>query len=331
MNKKHVITALSAALLLAVIAAGCSKPGSQADSQTTGQAAAQPKEVAKNDPVATVFAVNTTKAVQGQINDYLSLNGDVLTKSTVDIYADTTGKLQKLTVNVGDRISKDQVIAEVDPSKPGSNFVASPVKSPIAGTVSALPVQVGATITPAVPVARITSTDQVEIHTDVAERFISKIRIGLEAVVRFEAYPDVRFTARVFEVSPVVDPASRTLELKLRFDGQDPRIKAGMFARIKIITDRKANIVKIPAEAMIKRFGDYYVFVVRPDRQSESGFLVDRRKIVPGIQIDNKLEVTSGLEAGEEIVVQGQTLLEDKSKVKVVASSPSLETADVVQ
>ena len=103
----------------------------KAGADTPGGTKAAAKTAQGETP--TVFAVNTTKAVLGQINDYIELNGDVETKSSVDIYADTSGKLVRLPISVGDRITKDQVIAEVDPSRPGSNFVASPVKSPITG------------------------------------------------------------------------------------------------------------------------------------------------------------------------------------------------------
>jgi RND family efflux transporter MFP subunit len=262
--------------------------------------------------------------VQGQIHDYLDINGDVVTKGTVDVFADTAGKVTSLSIEVGDRIQKDQVIAEVDPSRPGMKFVASPVKSPIEGTVVAIPVQIGSTVAPSFPIATVSRTEELQIQTEVAERFISKMKMGLRAIIRFEAFPDERFNARIVEISPVVDPQSRTLGIKLELDRQDSRIKTGMFAKIKIITEKKNNIVKIPAQCLIKRYGVYYVFVVNGDR-------VEKREVNPGIEIDNKLEITAGLEPGEIVVVRGQTLLEDNAKVRVVDQIQPLEEEDIIQ
>jgi multidrug efflux pump subunit AcrA (membrane-fusion protein) len=279
---------------------------------------------AETEIIETVFAVNTTTAVQGQIHDYLDINGDVVTKGTVDVFADTAGKVISLSIDVGDRIEKDQVIAEVDPSRPGMKFVASPVKSPIEGTVVAVPVQIGSTVAPSFPIATVSRTEELQIQTEVAERFISKMKLGLRAIIRFEAFPDERFNARIIEISPVVDPQSRTLGLKLALDRQDNRIKTGMFAKIKIITEKKNNIVKIPAQCLIKRYGVYYVFVVNGDR-------VEKREVNPGIEIDNKLEVTAGLVPDEVVVIRGQTLLEDNAKVRIVDQIQPLETEDFIQ
>ncbi|MBN1697116.1 MAG: efflux RND transporter periplasmic adaptor subunit [Spirochaetales bacterium] len=272
----------------------------------------------------TVFAVNTVQAVKGEILDYIEVNGDVVTRTSVDIFADTMGKLTSLSIRLGDYVEKGAVIAEVDPSKPGMKFVASPVKSPIAGTIISINVQVGATITPQTPVAKISRMDEIQVRTEVAERYISKIREGLDALLRFEAYPDERFRATIKELSPVVDPVTRTMEVRLGFDDYDKRIRVGMFAEVKIITEKKRGIVKIPSECLIRRYGGYYVFIVTDG-------VVEKRKVTPGLQIDNKLEITTGLKPGELVVIQGQTLLEDQAKVKIVEEREPLPQSDIIE
>jgi membrane fusion protein (multidrug efflux system) len=221
-------------------------------------------------------------------------------------------------------VQKDQVIAEVDPSRPGMKYVNSPVKSPISGTIISILAQVGTTINQAVPIAKISKMDEIQIKTALSERYISKIKLGLDALLRFEAYPDERFSTRITEVSPVVDPLTRTIEVRLNLLKYDKRIKVGMFAEVKIITQKKKNIIKIPADCLVKRYGGYYVFVVKDGQ-------VERRKVNPGIQIDNKLEITEGLIADEEVVMQGQTLLEDKAKVRVVEQIQPLTAQDVIE
>ena len=282
------------------------------------------EDVVDSENVTTVFAVNTTQAVEGEILDYLEVNGDVVTRSSIDIFADTAGKLTKLSIHLGDTVEKDQIVAEVDPSRPGMKFVASPVKSPIAGTIIAIPAQVGATITQGFPVAQVSRMDDLQIRTEVSERFISKIRVGLTALLHLEAYPEVRFWARVTELDPVVDPVRRTMGVTLELWTEDGRIKSGMFAEVKIITDKKAGIVKVPAECLVKRYGGYYVFVIN------SG-TAEKRKVTPGILIDNKLEITEGLKPDEVVVIRGQTLLEEGSLVKVINRIQPLAVEDAIE
>jgi membrane fusion protein (multidrug efflux system) len=173
-------------------------------------------------------------------------------------------------------------------------------------------------VSPNSPVARLSRTDALELRIWVAERFVSKMKVGLGAEVSLDAYPGLVYRAVVRELSPVIDPASRTMEVRLGLVAPDPRLKAGMFAKVKVITEDKEDIVKIPSNAVVKRFGESYVFAVETD-PADPAFRVARKKaVVSGILIDNKLEIREGLEPNEEIIVRGQTLLEEGSRVNVI-------------
>ncbi|MDR2484503.1 MAG: efflux RND transporter periplasmic adaptor subunit [Treponema sp.] len=276
-------------------------------------------------PEPPVFAVNTTTAVQGQIQDYLALSGDLVAGSTVDAYSDAAGKITQVYVSVGSQVRKDQSIAVVDPSKPGMNYLPGVVKAPITGTIVSLPAQVGMTISQSVSLARIAGGNALEIKVYVAERFISKIALQLPCNVTLDAYPGEVFRGRVTEISPTVDPSSRTMEVRINVENPGARLKAGMFAKVRIITERKDNIVKIPAAAMIQRFGEYYIFTVETDPQDPAFRIARRKTVVPGIVVDGVMEVRQGLRPDEEVIIRGQTLLEDGSRINVIERVAPLE------
>jgi len=267
-------------------------------------------------PTAAVFAVNTITASNGQIRDYLALSGDIIASSTVDTFSDAAGKISKLFVSVGSRVRKDDPIAEVDPSRPGMEFVTSIAKAPIAGTIVALPAQLGMTISQAVPLARIAAGAGLEIRLYVAERFISKVALNQLCEITLDAWPGEIFRGSIIEVSPTVDATSRTMEIRVGVENQGSRLKAGMFAKVRIITETKNNIVKIPVSAVINRFGEQYVFIA--DYSDPSAPVVRRKSITQGIIIDGVLEVSQGLQGGEEVVVRGQTLLDDGSRINII-------------
>jgi multidrug efflux pump subunit AcrA (membrane-fusion protein) len=267
-----------------------------------------------------VYAVNTMTAVQGSISDYLALSGDIVAASTVDAYSDAAGKIVSLFVSVGSWVNRGDPIAEVDPSRPGMEFVVSVVRAPIAGTIVVLPAQIGMTISQAVPVARIAGGSGLEIRINVAERFISRVSLRQSCQITLDAWPGEVFNGRISEISPVVDPASRTMEVRIAIDNVGSRAKAGMFAKVKIITEQKNNIVKLPSSAMLQRFGEEYVFVVEADPNPDnlSGFIARKQLIVPGIQIDGIMEVQQGLKPGDEVIVQGMNLLDDGARINII-------------
>jgi len=308
MNNKKILM-----LFLAVLSfSGCAKIKEVREKIKPGGQGEQ------SAPQKAVFAVNTTAAVQGQIQDYIALSGDIIAGSTVDVYSDAAGKVARVYVSVGQRVVKGARIAAVDPSKPGMVYQWGTAFAPISGTVVALPAQVGMTVSQAVPLARISGGSGLEIQLYVAERFISKMAMNLPCEITLDAWPGEVFQGSISEIAPTIDPASRTMEIRINVNNTGSKLKAGMFAKVKIITERKKNIVKIPATAMLNRFGEQYVFVVGVDPENPQQKNVKKRIVAPGILIDGVLEIQNGLVAGEEIVVRGQTLLEDGAWVNVI-------------
>jgi multidrug efflux pump subunit AcrA (membrane-fusion protein) len=307
--KIHVVWGILA--LTALVFSGCK-------GKEEGDASGKKKPGGPGAPQTVVFAVNTTTAVKGQIRDYLALSGDIVAGSTVDVYSDAAGKVADVYVSVGQRVNKGDRIAAVDPSRPGMTYQWGTALAPISGTVVALPAQLGMTISQAVPLARISGGGALEIRLYVAERFISKMAMNLPCEITLDAWPGEVFQGSISEVAPTVDPASRTMEVRVNVNNAGSKLKAGMFAKVKIITERKENIVKIPATAMLNRFGEQYLFVIDTDPENPEQKIVNKRIVVPGILIDGVLEIQNGLAADEEIVIRGQTLLEDGSQVNVI-------------
>jgi len=199
-------------------------PGAAGSSAAAGgsPAAAGPSGArAGRSASTTAFSVRTEPVRRGTIQDYIESNGDVVSDSAVKVYPYIAGRLVSLKVPLGGRVSKGEVLAEVDPSTPGSAFSLNPVLAPISGTVTSLPVAVGSLVGTGIAVAEIGLIEDVQVEARVPERFVGVLRTGLRASVSLEAYPDVTFPASVVRVSPVVDPVSRTKTIRLGFDRPD--------------------------------------------------------------------------------------------------------------
>lgn len=268
-----------------------------------------------------IFAVNTYKTSEGNLDDYLEFGGDVAAVTAVAVMPDMAGKISRVTVAVGDLVKKDEIIAYVDASRAGYSYTASPVKSPISGRITALPAIVGATVSQASPIATVAKTDELEVKISIAERFISRIENKQTAVITFDAYPSVEFLATVKEVSPVLDTSTRTMLVKLKFNEKDERVKVGMYARVKLVTESIKNAIVIPSSAIVIRDQKTYVFTTESKGGKKARSSVRLTPITVGLSVDNKTEVVKGLDAGDEIVIKGMSLLNDGSLVNIMSVS----------
>ncbi|MDR1352502.1 MAG: efflux RND transporter periplasmic adaptor subunit [Treponema sp.] len=256
--------------------------------------------------------VRTTEVVLGTIENSVVINGDVLAAGQVTIYPTVAGKLTDLRFRVGDRVGRGQVVAMVDPSRPGEVFSQSPVTSTISGTVLQAPLHTGDTVSTGTAVYVIGDLSVLEVETFVPERYANAARRGLAALVSLEALPGESFPAAVSEVSPVLDPASRTLRIRLRFDRPDERVRAGMFATISLVTNSRRDVPVIPRASVINTYGSWIVFVVDGDN-------IARRKVISlGLENETAIEVLNGIETGDRVVSAGQNFLSDGDPVRVV-------------
>ncbi len=260
------------------------------------------------------FRITSVAAKAVDLTDYIETNGDIEADNTVSVYPDISGKLLRMRVELGTAVRKGDLVAEIDPSKPGERYALSPVYAPITGTVTSTPQKAGATVSTGTAIAQIGDIDRLQVVAKVSERNVSVLRKGLRAVVRLEAYPDAEFGATVFRVSPLVDPVSRTKEVFLTFDAADARINSGMFAKVRLFTTLHRDSVTVPEGAVVQNYEKTYVFVVNGDGT------VTKREIVRGITVDGVSQVVSGLEAGELVAHQGVTVLSDGVKVRDVGT-----------
>jgi membrane fusion protein, multidrug efflux system len=305
MKRRKIIAAL-AAIAAAICLISCSGKGS-AKSAVPGS----PESSASTSEAK---AVRVKAAEIKTLRPYLDQGGDVEASVEVAVYPDIGGKLVNLSVALGDSVKKGQELASVDPSKPGTNYVIGPVTSPIAGTVTSIPVDPGATVTTSTAIVKIGVIDELKIVVNLPERDSAKVKIGMAATVGLAALPGESLKAAVSRVSPVLDPTSRTREVTLKFLSRDGRLASGMYASVRISISPLADRVVIPTAAVITRSDETYVFTV-------AAAIAKKTAVKMGTDVDGEVEIVSGLKAGDKVVVEGQDQLSEGKKVEEMAGS----------
>lgn len=244
------------------------------------------------------------------LHDYVNTNGEIKPQSSIEVFPDNKGKIVETYVSLGTAVKRGSVIAEIDPSEPGMQFAHSRVYSPISGTVTAAPLKPGTKVTTSTAITVIGDVANLQVNANIPERFVATLKPGLKANIILEAYPNEIFTATVSRISPVVDSTSRTKEIILTFDSNDPRINAGMFAKVTLYTQDYEGLPVIPSNCIVTKGGKEFVYSVNAD-----GETVSRKEIQTGETVDNMTQVKSGISAGEKIVIEGQRVLSDGSKI----------------
>lgn len=184
----------------------------------------------------------------------------------------------------------------------------SVVTSPVDGVVAERFQTAGNLVSPQTPIASVVS-EGVELLLGVEEDRAGQVRDGQKAEVSVGAYSGMTFAAKVAMVSPTVDPKTRTFQVKVRPEDPDGRLRPGMSAHLKIVTEEKGKAVLVSKEAVVSRSGESVVFVVK-------GEIAEMRPVKVGLAHNGTVEIASGLDVGEEVVVAGQQELRDGDAVR---------------
>jgi multidrug efflux pump subunit AcrA (membrane-fusion protein) len=286
--------------------------GNAAGANAQAGNAPQPRGGGGNQGARNVPAVRVTPVESGDISTSIIINGDVLAVREVSIFPVTAGKIVELRLRVGDAVAEGQIVAVVDPSRPGEVYSGSPVRSTISGTVLQAPYSAGDTVSQQSAIYVIGDLSSLVIETFVPERFSANIHTGLRSEFFFDSMPDEVFTGIVSEVSPILDPASRTLRIRLRFEKRDPRIRPGMFATVSLVTASRSNVPLIPRVAVINTYNSWIVFVVNAES------IAERRELSLGLESETMVEVLGGLLIGDLVVSSGQNFLSNNEPVRVL-------------
>ena len=259
-----------------------------------------------------VVSVKTMTAEIKTLHGYVNTNGEVESQNSVSVFPDMGGKVMSTSVMLGSSVKKNEIIAYVDPSEPGTSYRYSPVYAPISGSIISTPLKNGTKVTTSTAIAIIGDINNLQVTANVPERYVAVLKKGLKAEISVEAYPNVIFPAAVSRVSPVVDASTRTKEVILTFDTHDERINAGMFAKVKLYTEDYAGEVVMPSDALVQNGDEFFAYIVNSSGDSET---VSKVKVEKGKSVDGYVQILSGVKAGDRVVVQGMTSLGDGSKI----------------
>lgn len=223
--------------------------------------------------------------------------------------------VQLLNIGGGTQQSVDQLKTELDASRRQyQNQVENTIlTSPISGVVTARNYDPG-DMTGTLPILTVEQIHPVKVIVNVSENEYTKVHKGMGVGIKLDVYGDEEFRGTVYLIHPTVDPATRTFTVEITIDNAGDRVLPGMFARVTMNFGEAAHVV-VPDRAVVKQSGsgNKYVYVYNPSTSTVSFELVQL-----GQRLDDAYEVLSGVNNGAQVVITGQTRLNDGMKVEVI-------------
>jgi RND family efflux transporter MFP subunit len=193
------------------------------------------------------------------------------------------------------------------------------IKAPISGTITERFIEVGSLLMPGSPVAQIVDVTKIRFIAYMSESEVVYIQRGDQVEITSSLFPGISYTGRVISVGVKADDAKRfPVEIDVE-NKRDHTLKAGMFGTAFFRGVNGHDALVIPRNALTGSIKESKVFVV-------AGDTAILREVTIGQVDDNLVEITSGLEPGEEVVVSGQINLGQRSPVTVV-NRPKVQTS----
>lgn len=183
--------------------------------------------------------------------------------------------------------------------------------SPISGIITARNYDNGDMHSSGNPIFTVEQIRPVKLFVNVSESYFTQVKKGNEVDIRLDVYGDEVFKGKVSLVYPTIDATTRTFPVEIKIANADERVRPGMFARATMSFGTRNHVVT-PDQAIVKQSGsgDRYIYVYKDGK-------VSYQKVELGRRMDNKYEIISGVENGDQVVTTAQNRLTNGMEVEI--------------
>lgn len=217
---------------------------------------------------------------------------------------------------VGSQSELDQAQAQYDNARAGAAakqavIEKKTIRAPFAGELGLRQVDLGQYLEPGTPIVTLQALDPIYLDFTLPQQQFDKASVGQPVAFRIEGF-EGDFSGEVLAISPKVEAGTRSFQLRAQLDNPGKRLKPGMFGRVEIMQADIRNVITLPQTAIaFNPYGDT-VFKVVEETSEEGGEPVKRSMRVnvrTGETRGDQVQILSGIEAGDQVVVAGQLKL----------------------
>lgn len=190
------------------------------------------------------------------------------------------------------------------------------IRAPFSGTVGLRLISPGAYVKAGDDIVRLENLDQIKLDFRIPEVFAAQAKPGQSVEVRLDAFPDERFSGKIYALEPAVDERTRTILLRARVPNHGVKLKPGMFVRVALTLNTRDNAILVPERALWPQGQDNFVFRVENGKAMLT-------KVELGTRRPGEVEILAGLSPSDMVVTEGQIKLRDGAAVTVLPDQPA--------
>lgn len=210
---------------------------------------------------------------------------------------------------------EDADLAEVNPARQGERLSHYPVTAPFDGTVISKDVVLLEQVAPERQILTIADLSTVWVTADIYETHLPLLSQLSDQTIHLtcDAWPGRRFEARIFYTGDVVQESTRTIALRALAENPDRLLKPGLFVTVELPGLNTGSVLQVPLSALQDHEGKSFVFV----QSGDDSFV--RHDVTPGRRNQDAVEILSGLQDGERVVVEGGFALKSRMLAELLA------------
>ncbi|MCX5707426.1 MAG: efflux RND transporter periplasmic adaptor subunit [Candidatus Omnitrophica bacterium] len=255
----------------------------------------------------------------GSIQTLVSSTGSVLPKNRLELIPPVAGRIESILVKEGDKVKKGQTLGWLSSTERAALldaaqgqgeeklkywqevYKAIALIAPIDGEVIVATIQPGQTVTTST--AALVLSDKLIVRADVDETDIGKIKVGQQAIISLDAYPEEKIKAAVEHIYYESTTVNNVTIYKVDILPEEVPVffRSGMNANIDFVVEDKQNVMLIPQEAVTTENNESYVLM----RGADGKELV-KNPVTLGITQDKNVEIVSGLRAEDTVIVKSK-------------------------
>lgn len=185
------------------------------------------------------------------------------------------------------------------------------IKAPFDGYIGFKDISPGSYVKPGEDLVVLDDFDPVKVEFRLAETLLDRISVGKEVQVEVEGFPDSIYPATIEAIDSNIDPMGHNIRVRATLSNKEDLFKPGLFVKVKLLLSSHENVIMIPETALESRGNQEFVYVV------DQG-LARYTPVRPGGRNGEKVEILSGLQPGQIVIVAGQMKVQDRFPVMVV-------------
>jgi len=188
------------------------------------------------------------------------------------------------------------------------------IRAPFDGYIQKRLVSLGEYVKVQTPVMAVVRVDPLKVIAEIPERMAPWIGVGQAVSLQVDALPGKSLTGKISRISPAVTTSTRAFPFEALVPNAEARLKPGTFVRVRVESGKIDDVMTVAYGAIQYRYGVNRVFVVNGDRLAA-------RELKVGERLGDRVEVVSGLKAGEQVATSDVETLADGARVTIAGKS----------